>query len=495
VPQPLKPSILERRPVRPEFQRGLLGRYWRFVSQDIWAVDLRALPRIRAALYRVVRILFLTTRSFVRDDCFFRAAALTYITVLSLVPLLAFAFSVLKGLGYYDRLVEQRIRPWLHDLFGGEAVQLRQAIDTVLDKVRETDVSGLGLIGIVILVWAVIRLLGTMEGTFNQIWGIRRPRSPVRRLSDYMTMVIVMPMLLGFAIGTTTAAQNIVFVEFLERYLRLGDLLRLVLGLMPLFFGWAAFTLAYMALPNARTRFASAVLGGGVGGGLWYLALLLHVKAQIGIAGYEVIYAGFAAIPIFLIWVQVSWVIVLLGAELAFAHQNEPAYSRIANYRASGQFVRRKVALRAMTRICRAFLSGTEPPSAEGIALELKIPTRSAEDVLSVLRDAGIIVAADPAEAGIFLPACDPSRITIKGVVDALDGKAEGHSVPARTAVDREVDRLLARMEEEVEASSSNRTLRELAMLDERESEQAAARAAEDGARAREAGEPRVQPS
>ena len=493
MPQPLKPSIIERKPVRPEFQRGLLGRYWRFVSQDIWAVDLRALPRIRSALYRLVRILFLTARSFVRDECFFRAAALTYITVLSIVPLLAFAFSVLKGLGYYERWVEQRIRPWLHDLFGGEAVQLRQAIDTLLDKVRDTDVSGLGLIGIVILIWAVIRLLGTIEGTFNQIWGVRRPRSPVRRLTDYMTMVIVMPILLGFAIGTTTAAQNLVFVEVVERYLHLGELIRLVLGLMPLFIGWAAFTFAYMALPNVRARFSSALIGGAVGGGLWYLALLLHVKAQIGIASYQLIYAGFAAIPIFLIWVQVSWVIVLLGAELAFAHQNEPAYSRIANYRASGQAVRRRVALRAMTRICGAFLAGTEPLSAEEIALELKIPIRSVEDVLSVLRDAGIVLATDPAEAGIFLPARDPSRITIKGVMDALDGMAEGHTVPARTAVDREVDRLLTRMEAQVEASACNRTLRDLALIEERQPQEAPS--AEGGVGALEAGEPRVQTS
>ncbi|HEV8112391.1 MAG TPA: YhjD/YihY/BrkB family envelope integrity protein [Planctomycetota bacterium] len=459
----------------PEPLERLLG----FFTESVWGED-RPRTGPKAHFYRLCRIVHLAGRGFIQDECVFRASALTYITVLSLVPLLAFSFSVAKGFGFYQQLVQDTVNPFLDRTFGTLAPALPEApsaggthevrvalahlLEIVGSVVQETRVTSLGAFGLVILGWAVIKLLGTIEHSFNHIWGVQRQRSLLRKVSDYLTMVIVTPIFLFTAAAVTTAAQDSGFVEMLRGKLHVGVLLDLLVTLLPLLSLWIGFTFVYLAMPNARTRLVSAIVGALVGGTLWWLTLRLHVQFQIGVARYSAIYSSFAAIPIFLIWVNISWVTVLLGAEVCFAHQSEPSYLRVAASRPADHAFKELLALRAMARIGERFLAGGDPWKPTDLAAAISVPVRSLEEVLAVLVERGLVVAVPSGKEDVLLPARDLDAITVKSVVDALKGTSGPVDVPASTSVDREIDRILASRNREAERSKNNITLRTLAL-------------------------------
>ena len=485
--QPAKRWIVEQLATSAIVARGPLGKAWRFFSRDVWLAEVDHFGTARRALYRVCRIAFLALKSFAGDRCVIRAGALTYTTVLSLVPMLAFSFAMLKGLGFYDELRTTRIDPYLDGLFGKlepaatielplapimqapapeqGMLQLREGFDRVLGLVDHTNLKGLGFVGLLVLMLAALRLLSSVEASFNEIWGVRKARTWVRKLSDYLTIVIVTPLFLVVAIGVTTAAQNAGVVEFLDKKLALGFLIEALIRIAPVLIGWAAFTLVYLVMPNRRTKFASAALGGFVAGLAWQAALVLHIKFQIGVANYSAIYAGFAALPVFLVWVQLSWLIVLFGAELAFAHESEREYRGFAGYEQHAHAFREQVALRALTRICDAFQAGKPARGARSIAAGLGLAPREVEEVLHDLVRGKLVAQVDGAESGDgagYMPARDPGRITVVNVLEVLRGEGLDAGVAAESELDRHVDKLMAQLDEEARTSAHNRTLRDL---------------------------------
>jgi membrane protein len=475
---PAKRWIVEQLAASPFVASGPIGALWRFVSHDVWLLDIDTLPWWKRRTYRTARILFLAARSFHGDRCMVQASALTYVTVLSLVPLLAFAFAMLKGLGFYQELRTNYIDPYLDELLQASgapadpsaatgvhgAADLRHGIGQVLDLVEQTDLKGLGFLGLIVLLVAVHRLLGSIEGSFNEIWGVSKSRSWVRKLSDYLTMVIVTPLFLVIAIGVTTALQSHGVVTFLREQLALGLLIEGLIKCTPVLVGWAAFTLVYLVLPNRRGKLSSAAIGGFVGGVLWQLALEIQIRLQVGIANYNAIYASFAALPVFLVWVQTSWVIVLLGAELAFAHESEPDYRGVATYEEHDHAFKEQVALRALTRVCAAFVANENPPSAASIAAQLSISPREVQEVLDQLQRGRLVASTDSggaAEFG-FLPARDPGKITVVDVLHTMRGAGFDPETTQHGELDGRVDRALAQLNAEARSSAYNRTLRDL---------------------------------
>jgi membrane protein len=448
--------IVEQLATSPILAAGPIGRVWRYVSRDVWRTEDQQTHPLKRALHRVVRVVFLTARSFAGDRCVLRAMALTYTTVLSLVPLLAFSFAMLKGLGWYEDLRQQQIDPYLDELFGalqpvslapvdaGPAVlvapsepagitQLRQGFDQVLDLVDRTDVKGLGAIGLLVLMLTALRLLSSIEESFNEIWGVRKARSWVRKLSDYLTMVVITPIFLVVAVGVTGLAKSAGVAEFLEERMALGGLVEAAMRAAPVMIGWVVFTLVYLVMPNRRGNLSSAALGGFVAALLWQLTLLAHIEFQIGVAKFNAIYAGFAALPIFLAWVQISWLIVLL---------------------------------RASVRIAAAFLAGEPPVTSHAIGGALGVSSREVDEVLRDLERGRLVSHVDSAESAdgvAYQPARDPGSIRVTDVLDALSGVGLDAPLKARDELDRRLDRLLSKLGEEARGSAYNRTLRELA--------------------------------
>lgn len=480
--------IVEQLATSPILSSGPVGRVWRFISRDVWRAEDARTHWTRRALNRVVRVGFLTVRSFAGDRCVLRAMALTYTTVLSLVPLLAFSFAMLKGLGWYEDLRTKQIDPYLDELFGSLAsgsqvsletaptvliapaepagvTQLRHGFDQVLDLVDRTDVKGLGAIGLLVLMLAVLRLLSSIEESFNEIWGVRKARTWVRKLSDYLTIVVITPIFLVVAVGVTGAAQSVGLVEFLERKLSMGAVVEFAIRAAPVLVGWLAFTLVYLVMPNRRGKLMSAAIGGAVAGLLWQLTLLAHIKFQLGVANYNAIYAGFAALPIFLAWVQISWLIVLFGAELAYAHESERDYRGLATYEQRQHAFQQSLALRSMTRIASAFLVSEPAVSSRAIAGSLGVSPREIDEVLVELERGRLVTHVDTldgASGPFYVPARDPGAIRVTDVLDALSGVGVDAPLSASDELDARVERLLHKLGQESRSSAFNRSIREL---------------------------------
>ncbi|MEY2785472.1 MAG: hypothetical protein RL277_1682 [Planctomycetota bacterium] len=450
----------------------------RWYREQIFAKDLSSLSGWARRFNMSLRVVYLATRGFIEDRCLFRASALTYITVLSLVPLLAFAFALAKGFGFYETLREQTITPFLDRTFGpivpysaapGEfsfapqvgSSEMRDAIERVLSFVDQTHVGGLGAAGLVFLLYTVVKLLSTIEQSFNEIWGVRRARSLVRKLTDYLAMVVVTPILLFTATAITTAAQDsAVMQEWAER-LQLGEFFGLLLKLTPLFSLWAAFAFLYLAMPNTRTRLPSAILGAIVGGTLWQLTLLAHLEFQIGVARYNAIYSGFAAFPIFLMWIQISWVTVLLGAQVCFAHQSAPSYWPESPQALSVRS-RESVALRSMVRIAARAMAGREAWTSAALAKDMNVSLRPLERVLNELVAARLLAWVRGPESDSVMLATDIDRIHVQGILEALEGPLP-RSETGAAALDQELAGILHGMEEVQGESRWNLPLRVLA--------------------------------
>lgn len=442
----------------------VLGRVRTFFSSGIWGDGQGELSRRRAALLRVSRIGYSTVRGFFADQLTSVAAALTYYTTLSLVPFLAFTFAVLKGFGAYRTLIDGTVRPWLEETFAANAA-LYEAIERILRFVDQTDVSRLGTLGLLLLVYTSVSLISSVEGALNQIWGAQRTRPFLRQLTDYVTLLVTAPILLLVAATFSTAAQSSRYVAFLRDRLGLGAVIDFLLGFTPVVVVWLALFAIYMILPNVRTRPASAAIGAAVSAVLWQLALVLHVQFQMGVARYNALYSVLGAIPIFLVWTWVSWLVVLVGAELAASHQNEEVVRYRFHARRADQALRETLAIALPARITRDFLGGGPRRTGAELAALLEVPPPVVDEVLDALVRAGLLArAVDGRELG-YVPGRDIDAVRASDLRDAVRREARGDAF--RAGVERrlgpEIVRVLSGLDAAARGSEHDVTLRALA--------------------------------
>lgn len=488
----MKRQLVSDRPERKTAFWGRLRSVHRWFAVDIW--DPANEPRSLTLRFhrKLMRIGYLAVHGFGADRCVFRASALTYVTVLSLVPLLALAFSVAKGVGAYETLRTEVVDPFLDENLGLAAVtptappaepgavsgdpagldpdappeamaELRRTLDDGLTVVEQTDFKALGITGLLILLYAVIKMLGTVEGSLNDIWGVQRARTFVRKVSDYTTMVVVTPVLILIALTLTTAAQDNSLVTEVRDFLHLGPVFDLLLRFTPLFAVWIGFGFLYLAFPNTRTSVVSSLIGGIVGGTLWQLAQIGHVKFQLGMASHSAVYASFAAVPIFLVWVQISWITVLAGAEVAYAHQNEPAYRATHRATPTDHAYRELLALRVCVRVGAAFIQGAKPWTGAALAEALDVPGRQLEEVLGPLVEGAVLAESGERPELAYLPARDLEVLCAVDVLDALKGKVGPVEVPGNDLLDHGVAQLLGDLDLELGRSPANRSIGALA--------------------------------
>ncbi|MFH0945996.1 MAG: YhjD/YihY/BrkB family envelope integrity protein [Planctomycetota bacterium] len=476
----------DRKPAGKVSFLGLqLERVRRFLGRDVWDADLGAFPTFRAILYRLARVVYLSIRGLAKNNCMNQASSMTYITVLSLVPLLALGFSVAKGFGAYDHLLTNTIEPFLDSTFGpavkGDALatgaggpadvpagdpatgesagadqadmgthpeaagaastELRGAVDKVLDFVSKTNFGNLGMLGLAFLFLTAVKLLTSIENVFNRIWGVKRSRSLVRKITDYVALVVITPVLLLAATAVTGAVRSNVIVEYMNSELHMGPVVTAAFKLLPLVAIWISFGFLYMAMPNTRVKFTSALIGGMVGGTLWQMVQIMHVEFQVGVARYNAIYSGFAAFPIFLVWLYMSWVTVLLGAQAAWAHQAEPEYRELMRDAPATGSDRETLAVHASVAIAQAFQRGRGPQSSDSLAARFAVPPRAIADVLSPLVDSGILAQTGRDVVVAYTPARPLSAVRIQTILEAVRGGREEHDGPP-TAIDRVLEDL-----------------------------------------------------
>jgi membrane protein len=443
---------------------GVYRRAERFFTTDVWLADPERLPRVRALGFRTARVVYAGVKTFFEKDLPTRAAALTYYTLLSLVPFLAFAFSMVKGLGAYEQLVSKVVLPQLHETFAGNPALLT-AIDKVFAFVDATDATSLGALGAAVLAYTSIGLMRNIASGLNALWGA--PDKPLlRAVRDYIGIIVLAPILLTIAgsVVAVATASTATATTYLRESLGLGVVLDLLLALVPLVVAFIGLLLLYVVLPNLQVRVRSAAVGAAVGALLWYGALLVHVHFQIGVAGYNALYASFAALPIFLVWVYLSWLTVLIGGGVAAGHQNTRLLVHQMRARGADERFCEALAVNVMALIGRTFLDGEAHWTREGLATRLDVSDQLVDRVLGALERRGLVVKAADAAQPEWVLGRDPDTIRVKDILDAMahEPTTAQVSVSLAEGLDPRVCALLAALQRDLEGSPNNLGLREL---------------------------------
>ena len=432
-----------------------------FLRTDIWRLQGHKLPPRRFFWITQLRILVLAMRRFVEDKCDSRASALTFYSLLSIVPVVAMGFAVAKGFGFEKILAAQLVEK----LEGHEEVAER-IIGFAQSMLENTKGGAIAGVGIVVLFWTIIKVLGNIEASFNDIWGVKTSRKMGRKLADYLSVMLICPVLLITASSVTVLVKTQV-TAMVERLSFLGYFANVIiffLRLLPYGVIWLVFTFIYAFMPNTKVGLKSAVWAGIVAGTIYQLTQLVYITFQIGVANYGAIYGSFAALPLFLVWLQLSWVILLFGAELSFAHQNVSTYEFESDCRNVSHAFKQLVALLITCTCAKRFLMAEPPLTAEEISRETEVPIRLVRSVLFELTEIRILSQAylDNRDEVAYQPACDVQSLTAAGIMEKLD-EAGIATIPIAESDDLDrVREALTRLREAVRQSRANLELEEL---------------------------------
>lgn len=397
---------------------------------------------------RFYRLMVLAGKGFIRDEGFFRASALGFDTVFGMVPLLAFLVSALKGFGAYQAMMRDVIRPGIVRTMiamgaaqDSEAVGLLGIFLKVLDIVEQASFGTLGTFGLVMLLYIVALLLVSVEDSMNHIFGVEKARSLSRKITDYSAILFIAPVCTILATAVASGAGQVSILR--QGFFSQGS----AAALMAI-----CLTMLYLVMPYRRVRFVSAVIGGLVAGVVWYVTLVIYVHFQVGVARYNALYSTFAAIPLFLVWIFVSWIFVLYGAELAAAHDKTELFSWRIRGREIDHRSRLFIALRALSEMARVSRAGGPPLPLGQLADQTNLPAELLRTELDKFVYGQLLVRSREQGEPRYAIARDLDAITVNDVTAMLEvapaASGEGTVKDAQTW--RFVDERLLRRDDAV---------------------------------------------
>jgi len=390
-----------------------------FFKEEIWSHDLTSKSRRKTFLIRQSRVYILAFKGFFEDRVFVRAAALTYFTMLSVVPIFAIVFAIARNFGFEERL---------HEVINNNAAgqeELMTWVTTLVDNLLANVKGGLiAGIGGVILFWSIVQVLNNIEAAFNDIWQIKKARSPFRKFSDYLAIVILSPFAIGLSGSMMVKIQTMATeIELLR------PLITILIKSVPYVSMWIFFTIIYIVMPNTKVKFQNALIAGVIAGTVAVIFQTLYQDLQIGVWRFNTLYGSIAMIPLFLLWMQFTWLIVLLGAELSFAYQNIEHYEFEEDALNLSHNNKRILTLLISYQIIKNFEEGGEPRNTDFLSHELGIPLRLLNELVFELVSSGILVelAADNPKDRSYVPAVDINKITVEFIYSQMEKTGGDH--------------------------------------------------------------------
>lgn len=421
----------------------------------IWDESLASRPRWQRSAIGFARLAAAIGRDLSSGALTLRAMSLVFTTLLALVPFIAVSFSVLKGFG-----VHNRVEPVLLRFLAPLGPRANEITDRVVGFVDNIKVGVLGAVGVALLLYTAVSLVQKIEEAFNYTWNVGRRRTLVRQFSDYFSVIVIGPLLVFLALGITASLSSSAVVQAILAIEPFGSLVRLGTRLLPYVLLITAFTFIYLLIPNTRVRFRAALFGGVVAGIAWETLGRLFATFIVTSTNYTAIYSGFAILLLFMIWLYLSWLVLLTGSAVAFYRQF-PGYLAVggrAGVRLSPAQAE-SVGLAVATAIASAWYSGAAPPHRDAIAERLGAPAQPIDRALEALLDAGLITQAGRDGTG-HLPARPPERTSVKAVIDAVRHHGERSGAAWHGGGD---PRCLAALDEALERALGGTTLAELA--------------------------------
>jgi membrane protein len=411
-----------------------------YFRQGIWERRVTDYSGVQRFLFKSLRIAAFAAQEYFSDQCIMRASALTFYTLVAIVPVITMVLAITRVFGL-DAVVQQHVWASLSN-----QTALVERIFVFANSLLKTTTNGVVAgFGIVVLLWTVTRALSNIEFTFDKIWEVSRPRNPVRRVTDYGAMIVVGTVGWLLSLGLAIALQGQVMT--LGARLGIPDLKQVVVVLLSVvrfLLIWVLFTAGYLIMTNTRVRFGSGVLGGFVGAVTYLLVEWIYVRLQFRVSSYGAVYGGFAAVPLFLAWVQITWMTVLFGAELAFSHEHSETYGFAPNYAKLSGYATRLLKLRVMHLVVKTFEQGEKALISAEISERVEIPVRLVRRLLRELAEAGLVTRTQARDERhvAYQPARGSDWLTLGRVIDAIDnyiplrGKSEALSSKSETVED-----------------------------------------------------------
>lgn len=399
-----------------------------FVKKDIWKISHKDQSPRMSFLIRQLKILLLAFKGFNEDKVQVRASALTYYSVLSVVPVMAMVIGIAKGFGFQESVEKE-----IEKAFSGQQEVQNFLLDFTSKYIESIQGGVIAGIGLGLLVWTVMKVFGNIESSFNDIWQIKKGRSFSRKFSDYLSMMLIAPVLVVLSSGANVFIQGI--AGKYELFLGLDYIVKLLIATIPYVLIWLLFTLIYMVMPNTKVNFRYAIIAGIIAGTMFQILQWGYITFQGAFSRYNTVYGTFAALPLFLIWLQTSWIIVLFGAEVSFAYQN------IENYEFESDSVnisiraKKLLTLLVSHLVIKRFSKGDFPLTSSEISHQLEIPIRLIRDIIHDLVNSEIFseVATENPKETKYQPALDIHKLTVSFVLNKVDEKGSNNFHAVRT--------------------------------------------------------------
>lgn len=390
---------------------------YRFFTIEIWRIRKGDVSPLRYCMYTILKKLILAIEFTTTKRITSAAAALTYSTLLAIVPILAVVFAIARGFGY-NKYIEE----WFRNSFSSQP----QAAETIIGFVNSYLVhtkSGMFLgIGLVFMLFTVIMLVSNIEQTFNYIWQVKKPRSVFRTITDYTSMFLLMPIVIVITSGISIFFATI--FKQIEDTMLLGPIMQAFLQIMPYIIMSGVFIALYVFMPNTKVKISYTIVPGILAGVAMQGLQLFYIHSQIWVSSYNAIYGSFAALPMFMLWIQISWLICLFGAELCYASQNMEEFA----FKAKTEDISHRYKILLCTvlasQICKQFADGKKPFSALDLKLHTGIPIRIVNELLYELTRVHIITeitSGDKGETVLYQPAECLSRLSVGTLIDRME--------------------------------------------------------------------------
>jgi len=420
--------------------------------------DRHAVPHLKPAewLLDLLRYPYALVRDLLTGELNLRAMGLVYTTLLSLVPLVAFAFAVLKGLG-----VHRDLEPLLYEFLrpiGERAGELTAQMMSFVENLRG---GVLGSLGLAFLLYTVVATIQKLEGAFNFAWHVERPRSLMRRISEYLSLMVIGPVFLVIAFGLLGAVASHETMRWLTNHEPLGTIIRTLGAAGPYLFVTGVFTFLYVFIPNTRVRLKAALAGGVTAGVLWAMSGAIFAQIVAASTRMVAIYAGFAIFLSALVWIYLSWLILLIGAQLSFYVQN-PRYLRAGQEPVRlTSCLRERLALTVMLLIARSFVAGSPAWRLRALAERLEVPGSALATVIESLEKAGLVTTTEDEDV---LPARDLESIGLHDILNAVRDERQYETwLLWRARTEPDADAIAGNIESAIREQTAGHTLRELA--------------------------------
>ena len=425
-----------------------------FLTEEIWRIRAESTTKRQFFLIRIIRILSISIKGFINDKCQLKASALTFYSLLSVVPVAALAFGIAKGFG-----LDNKLQDILKDRLEGQEEVLDFISDFALNYLEKTPGGEIAGIGLVVLFWSVMKVFGNIEHSFNDIWEVKHARSFIRKFSDYISLMLV-----GIVFLISSGGMVAVVRSQLEKVGIEGDGVSSLLYVSSIVLVWIVFTLLLYIMPNTRVKFRSALFGGIISGTLFQLLQYGYIHFQSSVTSYNAIYGSFAALPFFLIWLQASWLIVLLGAELSFAFQNAHSYEFDADTRRISYEYKRHVLLMVAAFVIKRFARGKSAPSNMDLSNELKLPIRLINEVLYDLVISHVFseTTSEDEKETLYQPATDINQLTVMKVIKMVEAKGSRDLHFEETIHLHNLQGILAEFDDLLKGSNRNILLKDL---------------------------------